>query len=247
MVVETARFKDAKNIIENVLSSGRRIVLPDEAMDIVKSSGISTPAYVLVKTIKEALEGSKAIGFPVVLKIASPDVLHKSDIGGIAVDVKGEEDVIVNYKKIMHNLNKNNPDACISGILIQKQVPKTIHVIIGGIRDEQFGPTVMLGLGGIYVELFKDVTFRIAPVTDSEALEMIKEIKGYSILKGYRGTEMLDIQQTAKTVVTVSELISDIDEIKEVELNPLLVYEKGVIAVDARIILEDTIGGGLCH
>jgi acetyl-CoA synthetase (ADP-forming) len=117
-------------------------------------------------------------------------------------------------------------------------VPSTTEVIVGGIRDKQFGPTVMFGLGGIFVELFKDVVFRIAPVTETEALEMIEEIKGYSVLNGYRGTEKLDIQKLSKTVVTVSELISDIGEIKEVELNPLLVYTEGVTAVDARIIIR---------
>jgi len=117
-------------------------------------------------------------------------------------------------------------------------VPTTTEVIVGGIRDKQFGPTVMFGLGGIFVELFKDVVFRIAPVTETEALGMIMETKGYSVLNGYRGTEKLDIQKLSKTVVTVSELISDIGEIKEVELNPLLVYTEDVTAVDARIIIN---------
>ncbi len=122
--------------------------------------------------------------------------------------------------------------------MVQKQVPNTIQVIIGGIRDEQFGPAVMFGLGGVFVELFKDVAFRIAPVIETEALEMMKEIKGYPILSGYRGMKELDISQITKTIATISELISNVDEIKEVELNPLFVYEKDTIAVDAKIILE---------
>lgn len=238
MVVEMARFRDAEKIIKNVLASGRGTILPDEALDIIKSSGISTPDYVLVKTVKEAIEASRMIGFPVVLKIVSPDALHKSDIGGVAVDVGSEEEVEKRYNGIMDNLAKDIPDACITGILVQKQARQATETIIGGIRDEQFGPAVMFGLGGIFVELFKDAAFRIAPVTETEALEMMKEIKGYPILSGYRGMKELDISQIAKTIVTISELISNVDEIKEVELNPLFVYEKSVVAVDARIIIK---------
>jgi acetyl-CoA synthetase (ADP-forming) len=238
MTVKNAKFKDAGEIIENVLASGRKILLPDEAMDIIKSSGISAPVYALAKTANEALTVAKAMGFPVVLKIVSPDVLHKSDVGGVVVGVENDKEVERNYNEIMNNLVKKVPDANIMGMLVEKQVPTTTEVIVGGIRDEQFGPTVMFGLGGIFVELFKDVVFRIAPVTETEALEMIEEIKGYSVLNGYRGTEKLDIQKLSKTIVTVSELISDIGEIKEVELNPLLVYTEGVTAVDARIIIN---------
>ncbi len=238
MAVKNTRFKDAGEIIESARSSGRKILLPDEAMDIIKSSEISTPAYALAKTANEAVTAAKSMGFPVVLKIVSPDILHKSDVGGVVVGVENDKEVERNYKEIMNNLAKKVPDADIMGILVEKQVPSTTEVLVGGIRDEQFGATVMFGLGGVFVELFKDVVFRIAPVTEAEALEMISEIKGYSILNGYRGTERLDIQKLAKTVVAVSELISDIGEIKEVELNPLLVYTEGVTAVDARIIIN---------
>jgi len=238
MVVNTEKFKETEKIIKNILIRENGTVLPDKALDIIKSIGIRTPAYVLVKTVKEAIEASKAIGFPVVLKIASPDVLHKSDVGGVVIDVKSEEEVAENYHKVMDNLAGVVSDARIKGVLVQKQAQQATQVIIGGIMDEQFGPAVMFGLGGVFVELFKDVSFRIAPVTETEALEMIKEIKGYPILSGYRGAKMLDIPQLTKAIVTISELISSLDEIKEVELNPLLVYEKGITTVDARIILE---------
>ncbi len=242
MTVKNAKFKDVGKIIENVLASRRKALLPDEVMDVIKTSGISTPDYVMAKTAKEAIEASRTIGFPVVLKIASSDVLHKSDIGGVAVDVGSEKEVEKRYNEIMNNSIKKVPNALIAGILVQKQVPNTIQVIIGGIRDNQFGPAVMFGLGGIFVELFKDVAFGIAPVIETEALEMMKEIKGYPILSGYRGMKELAISQIIKTIVTISELISDVDEIKEVELNPLFVYEKSVVAVDARIILEGSKG-----
>ncbi|MHC4181921.1 MAG: acetate--CoA ligase family protein [Planctomycetota bacterium] len=238
MVVETARNKAAEKIVEKILASGRKIALPDESLEIVKLFGIDVPDCALVKTAREAIEASRTIGFPVVLKIVSSDVLHKSDVGGIVVGVESKEEVEKSYNGIMDNLAKNIPDACIKGILVQKQARQATEVIIGGIRDEQFGPAVMFGLGGVFVELFKDVAFRIAPVTETEALEMMKEIKGYPILSGYRGMKKLNISRIAKTIVTISELISNVGQIKEVELNPLLVYEKSVVAVDARIILK---------
>ncbi len=172
------------------------------------------------------------------MKIASQDVLHKSDIGGVVVNLENIEDVERNYNKVLDNLKRIVPDARIGGVLIQKQLPEATHLIVGGVYDEQFGPAVMFGLGGVFVELFKDVSFRIAPVTENEALEMIKEIKAYPVLSGYRGSKKLDIEQVTKTIVNISELITNISTIKEVEINPLFAYEKSVKAVDARIILK---------
>ncbi len=238
MVVETARNKATEKIVEKILASGRKIALPDESLEIVKLFGIDAPDYALVKTAREAVEVSKEIGFPLVLKIASPDALHKSDMGGVAMDLKNVQEVERSYNKIIDNLKRNVPNARIAGALIQKQIPEATHLIVGGLYDEQFGPAVMFGLGGVFVELFKDVSFRIAPVTETEALEMVKEIKAYPVLSGYRGAKMLDITQLTQTIVNISELISNINAIKEVELNPLFVYEKDVSAVDARIILK---------
>ncbi len=238
MVVETARNKAAEKIVEKILASGRKIALPDESLEIVKLFGIDAPDYALVKTAGEAVEVSKKIGFPLVLKIASPDALHKSDMGGVAMDLKNVQEVERSYNKIIDNLKRNVPNARIAGVLIQKQMPEATHLIVGGLYDEQFGPAVMFGLGGVFVELFKDVSFRIAPITETEALEMVKEIKAYPVLSGYRGAKMLDITQLTQTIVNISELISNINAIKEVELNPLFVYEKDVSAVDARIILK---------
>ena len=138
----------------------------------------------------------------------------------------------------MANLKRATPNVQISGILLQKQIPEATHLIVGGLHDEQFGPVVMFGMGGVLVELFKDVSFRIAPVTKVEALEMIREIKAYPALSGYRGSRVLDIEQIVKTVIIISDLITNISTIKEVELNPLLAYEKDVMAVDAKVILK---------
>ncbi len=238
MVVETSKNREAEKIVENILASGRKIALPDEALAMVKLFGIDVPDYAFVKSAEEAVEVSKEIGFPIVLKIASQDLLHKSDIGGVVVNLKNVEEVERNYNKVLDSLKRIVPDARIGGVLIQKQLQETTHLIVGGVHDEQFGPAVMFGLGGVFVELFKDVSFRIAPVTVTEAMEMVKEIKAYPVLSGYRGSKKLDIEQVTKTIVNISELITNISTIKEVELNPLFAYEKSVKAVDARIILK---------
>lgn len=238
MVVETSKNREVEKIVEKILASGRNAALPDESLAIVKLFGVDVPDYALVKTAEEAVEVSKEIGFPIVLKIASPDALHKSDMGGVVIGMKNVEDVERNYHKVIDNLKRNVPDARVDGVLIQKQIPEATQLIVGGIYDEQFGPTVMFGLGGVFVELFKDVSFRIAPVTETEALEMIKEIKAYPVLSGYRGSKKLDIEQVARIIVNISELITNISIIKEVELNPLFAYEKSVKAVDARVILK---------
>ncbi|MHC4183980.1 MAG: acetate--CoA ligase family protein [Planctomycetota bacterium] len=238
MVVETSKNREAEKIVEKILASGRKVALPDESLAMVKLFGIDVLDYALVKTAEEAVEVSKKIGFPLVLKIASPDVLHKSDIGGVVINLKNVQEVERNYNKALDNLKRIVPDARIGGMLIQKQLPEATHLIVGGICDEQFGPAVMFGLGGVFVELYKDVSFRIAPVTDTEAMEMVKEIKAYPVLSGYRGPKKIDIEQVTKTIVNISDLITNISIIKEVELNPLFAYEKSVKVVDARVILK---------
>ena len=238
MVVETSIIREAEKIVEKIMASGRKVALPDESLAMVKLFGVDVPDYALVKSAEEAVEVSKEIGFPLVLKIASQDVLHKSDIGGVVINLNNIEEVERNYNKVLDNLKRIVPNARIGGVLIQKQLPEAAHLIVGGVYDEQFGPAVMFGLGGVFVELFKDVSFRIAPVTETEAMEMIREIKAYSILSGYRGSKKLDIEQVTKTIVNISELITNISTIKEVELNPLFAYEKSVKAVDARVILK---------
>jgi len=238
MVVDAAQKIAVEKIVEKILSSGRKVALPDESLDIVKLFGIDVPGHVLVKTPEEAVKVSTGIGFPLVMKIASTEAIHKSEIGGVVLGINGVKEVEENYNKLMRNLGKEIPYAQISGILLQKQIPETTHLIVGGIHDDQFGPVVMFGMGGVMVELFKDVSFRIAPLTEVDALEMIKEIKAYPALSGYRGAKALDIKQIVKTIIIISDLISNISIIKEVELNPLLAYEKNIMAVDARVILR---------
>jgi acetyl-CoA synthetase (ADP-forming) len=238
MAYDVTRKMEIEIIVEKISDSGKKIALPDEALDIVKLSGIDVPVHILVKSPGEAIEASAEIGFPLVMKVASTEAIHKSEAGGVVLGIQGVQEVEENYNNIMANLKSETPNVQISGILLQKQIPEATHLIVGGLHDEQFGPVVMFGMGGVLVELFKDVSFRIAPVTETEALEMIREIKAYPALSGYRGSKALDIEQIVKTVIIISDLITNISTIKEVELNPLLAYEKDVMAVDAKVVLR---------
>jgi len=238
MVYDASRKREIEIIVKKISDSGRKIALPDESLDIVKLSGIDVPSQVLVKSPGEAVKKSAEIGFPLVMKIASAEAIHKSEAGGVVLGIQSVQEVEEQYSKITSDFKGEIPDAKISGVLLQKQIPDATHLIVGGLHDEQFGPVVMFGMGGVLVELFKDVSFRIAPVTELESLEMIREIKAYPALSGYRGSKALDIEQIAKSIIIISDLITNISTIKEVELNPLLAYEKNVMAVDAKVILR---------
>ena len=186
----------------------------------------------------EAVEFAGQIGFPVVLKIVSPDIIHKSDAGGVIVNLKDAAEVKSAYGKILENAKKYKPTAKIAGVLVQEMAPQSTEVIVGAIKDPQFGQTLMFGLGGIFVELLKDVTFRIAPLTREDAHEMITKVKAYPLLTGYRNTPPADIDAIINALLNTSKLVMEHPEIKELDLNPIITYEKGAKTVDARIILE---------
>ena len=225
-------------IVSQVRSEDRKALLETEAKTICAEYAIPVTAFKLAKNEKEATELAEKIGFPVVLKIVSPDIIHKSDAGGVKVNLKNAAEVKIAYRKILENAKKYDEAAKIVGILVQEMAPQSTEVIVGAIKDPQFGQTLMFGLGGIFVELLKDVTFRIAPITQEEAQEMITEVKAYPLLKGYRNTPPADIDAIVTILVNTSRLIMDYPEIKELDLNPVMAYEKGAKTVDARIILE---------
>lgn len=225
-------------ILANICKENRKNLLEPEAKTICQEYNIPVTRFEVAKREEEAVKFAEKIGFPVVLKIVSPDIIHKSDVGGVMLDLKTALEVERAYRTILANVNNHQPSAKISGILIQEMAPSSTEVIIGAIKDDQFGPTVMFGLGGIFVEILKDVAFRIAPVTEQEAELMITEIKAYPVLKGYRNQPPLDINAIAEIIVNTSKLVTDHQEIKELDLNPIMVYEKGAKTVDARIILE---------
>ena len=213
-------------------------MLEPEANTICMEYGIPVAAFKLAKNEDEAVKTAEQLGYPVVLKIVSPDILHKSDAGGVIVNLKSNAEVRSAYAKILENANKYNPSVRITGVLVQEMAPKSTEVIVGAIKDSQFGQTMMFGLGGIFVELLKDVTLKIAPITEAEAVEMITGVKAYPILKGYRNTIPADVDAITAILLNTSRLVMENPEIKELDLNPVMVYEKGAKTVDARIILE---------
>jgi acyl-CoA synthetase (NDP forming) len=209
-----------------------------ESKELVGNAGIPVIEAKLARTKAEAVALSEKMGFPVVLKIVSPDVIHKSDSGGVKLGLDNASQVSKAYDEIMSAIKKRQPKAKIEGISVQKMARPGVEVIIGMTKDMQFGPVLMFGLGGILVEVLKDVSFRIVPLTKRDAHEMIKEIKGYPLLEGYRGQEPADIPFLEAMILKVSDFIDKNPEIKELDLNPVFAYKNGAVAVDARVILE---------
>jgi acyl-CoA synthetase (NDP forming) len=209
-----------------------------ESKEFIRGAGIPVVEAKLARTKAEAISLSKKLGFPVVLKIVSPDVIHKSDSDGVKLGLANAAQVSKAYSEIISAIKKHHPEAKIEGISVQKMAHPGVEVIIGMTKDAQFGPVLMFGLGGILVEVLKDVSFRIVPLTKRDAHEMIKEIKGYPLLEGYRGQEPADIPFLEALILKMSDFIDQNPEIKELDLNPVFAYKNGAVAVDARVILE---------
>jgi acetyl-CoA synthetase (ADP-forming) len=225
-------------IIDKARKEKRRNLSEPEAKVICRAYCIPVTEFRIAGKEEDAVFFAEEIGFPVVLKISSPDILHKSDIGGVIVNVGSAEEVKQAYATILGNVRGHRPKARITGILVQEMAPPSTEVIVGALKDSQFGPSVMFGLGGVFVEVLKDVVFRIAPVTVKEAQLMITQIKAYNVLKGFRSKPSVDTRAIAEIIVKTSRLVVDHEEIRELDLNPIIVYEKGAKTVDARIILE---------
>lgn len=226
------------SIIDQVRTEGRGVLTEFESKRILKQAGIPVVETKLAKTQKEAVSLSQKMGFPVVLKIASPDVIHKSDSGGVQLSLNNVAEVRKAYDGILKKVKRQYHRAVIHGISVQKMVRPGTEVIVGTSKDPQFGPVIMFGLGGIFVELLKDVSFRVIPVERKDAQEMIKEIKGYPLLQGYRGKEPADISSLVNIILKISRFIEEYPRIKELELNPIFAYRNRAVAIDARIILE---------
>ena len=221
------------------IQSKKEVVLNEvEAKNVLKKAGIPVIEARLAKTKKEAIAISKEVGFPVVLKIISPDIIHKSDAGGVKLGLESVSKVGSAFSEMMASIKKNIPGAGIEGVSIQKMATSGVELIIGMNKDPQFGPVIMFGLGGILVEVLKDVSFRLVPVSKLDAAEMISEIKGYALLRGYRGQKPVDIASLENLIVKVSEFIEKNPDIEELDLNPLFADGKDIVAADARIVLE---------
>jgi len=227
----------AAQIIEAARSAGRASLLETEAKEILKEYGIPVPAFGLAKSKQEAVKLADKIGYPLAAKIVSPQIAHKSDAGGVKLNLKDGDETGRAYDEIMKNAEAYDKSAQIEGVLISPMEKKGVEVIVGMTRDRQFGPAIMFGLGGIFVEVLKDVAFRIAPLSKGDAYEMVKEIKGYPVLEGIRGESPSDIDAIVDIIMKVSSLVSANDTISELDLNPVFVFKDGASVVDARMIL----------
>jgi acetyl-CoA synthetase (ADP-forming) len=225
-------------IIAKARKDGRKVLFEHEAKTICAEYGITVNRFSLAKNENEAAELAEQIGFPAVLKVVSPEIVHKSEAGGVKINLKDTDEVRGAYNTIIENAKKYNSKANIVGVLVQEMAPQGIETIIGAVKDPQFGQTLMFGLGGIFVELLKDVTFRVAPITEQDAAEMIVGVKAFPLLNGYRGSPPADVKAIVTQLVCVSHLVMDYPEIRELDLNPVMAYPHGTKVVDARIILE---------
>ena len=228
-----------RGIIDKARSEGRTVLTEIEAKELLKQAGISVVDTRLATTREEALSISQQLGFPIVLKIASSDVVHKSDAGGVKLGLKTSKQVGKAYDDILRAIGKQYPEAKIQGVSVQKMAKAGVEVIIGMSQDAQFGPVLMFGLGGILVEILKDVSFRIVPLNKRDAREMIREIKGYPLLEGYRGQEPVDVANLEELILKVSSFVEQNPAVEEIDLNPIFAYSDGAVAVDARVILGE--------
>jgi len=217
----------AKKIFDKVKKEKRPNLLEEEGQEVLKAYGLPLPKSALAKTEADAIKIAKQIGYPVVMKIASPQIIHKSDAGGVKVNLTNDSEIKEAFKTIIANAKKYNKNAEIKGVLIVEMVKGGKELIIGSKLESGFGPVIMLGMGGIYVEVLKDVTFKLAPVTDKEADDMIASIKTQKLLQGVRGEKPSDIAKLSECIQRLSQLVTDFKEIKELDMNPVLVMEKG--------------------
>jgi len=228
----------SEHIFKQARQEDRSQLTEIESKELLKKAGIPVIEAKLATTKKAAISLSKRIGFPIVLKIASPDIIHKSDTGGVKLSLTNVTQIGNAYEEILLSIRQRFPQAIVHGISVQKMAPPGIEVIIGMSKDAQFGPFLMFGLGGVLVEVLKDVSFRLVPVTKKDAGEMIREIRGYSLLQGYRGQDPADISSLERLIINVSEIVEQHSQIKELDLNPVFAYKDSAVVADARIILE---------
>ncbi len=234
-------MNSVKKIFDETIQTDHKVITEELSKSILKSYGVKVPPYALAKTAEEAAKQAKKIGFPLVMKVVSPQILHKTDVGGVKVGIDNVNDVKKTFKDMYGRLSKKK-GVEVKGILLEKMVPKGVELIVGIQNDSQFGPVIMAGLGGIMTEVMKDVAFRMLPITPADAKSMLNELKGSALLKGFRGSEPIDINQAAKMLVQIGKLgIDNADYINSIDFNPVVVYPKSHFVVDAKIILNKEI------
>ena len=225
-------------IIDRARTQGRKILTEVESKQLLEEAGIPTARARLATSRDAAVQAARDIGFPVVLKVVSPQITHKTDVGGVKLDLKSPEEVAAAFDEIMAAARRAAPDAAIDGVSVQQMARPGIEVIVGVSTDPQVGPVIMFGLGGVLVEVLKDVSFRIIPIAPRDARQMIREIKGFPLLEGYRGQDPADLAALESLLLRVSEFVEQQPEVSELDLNPVFAYKDGALAVDARIVLS---------
>ncbi len=228
---------NVKSILEDAFKNNTQVITEEIAKNILTAYDIKVPRFALVHDVENAIKEANSIGYPLVAKIVSPQILHKTDVGGVKIDLKNDEDIKTAFNDMYVRLSKEYD---IKGVLLEKMVPKGVEMIVGLQNDPQFGPVIMAGLGGIFTELFKDVSFRILPITQGDALEMIEELQGKMLLKGYRGSQPIDLDILCKALVNIGKLGFDISPYYEsIDFNPIIVYSDSYYVADAKILLND--------
>ncbi|MBW2030064.1 MAG: acetate--CoA ligase family protein [Deltaproteobacteria bacterium] len=228
----------ADEILGRAREERRAILTEIESKEVLKGAGINCLDTRLARDRAEAVSLSEDIGYPVVLKISSPEITHKSDAGGVKINLGSNTEVEKAFDEIMASAREKFPDAEIKGVSVQAMARPGIEIIMGMTRDPQFGPVLMFGLGGVFVEILKDVTFRIVPLEKRDASEMIREIKGFKLLEGYRGQDPANIESLEDMLLKLSAFVDGKEEIKEIDMNPVFAYKDDALVVDARIILD---------
>jgi len=226
------------SIIDRARTDQRKVLTEVESKEILEEAGIPTARARLAASADEAAAVAQEMGFPVALKVVSPEITHKSDVGGVKLNVGSAAEAKAAFDEIVAAAKKAQPDAHIDGVSVQKMARPGIEVIMGMSQDAQFGPVLMFGLGGILVEVLKDVSFRLVPITPRDARQMVQEIKGRPLLEGYRGQEPADVAALEKLLLRLSQFVEAHPEIAELDLNPIFAYKDGALAVDARVILS---------
>ncbi len=227
-----------KEIFEKVRNEKRNNLTELEAREVLKYYKIPVVEGIVAKTIEEAVDFAEKHGYPLVLKVVSKQVLHKTDVGGVILNIRNERELRQGFQQIVKSVKRKKKNAIIDGIFVQKMLPDAPEVIIGGKMDQTFDQVILFGLGGVFVEIFEDVSFRIVPITKRDALKMIQEIKGYKILQGYRGKKPSDLKSLMDILMKTSKMLEENQEIKELDINPVFALPDRAIAVDARIIIE---------
>jgi acyl-CoA synthetase (NDP forming) len=226
-------------LIERARQQGRTLLTELESKQVLHDLGIPTTLGQLATSEEEAVRAAEAMGYPVVLKIASPDIVHKSDVGGVKLHLQDGEAVRQAFRAMQQSVAAQAPGARVDGISVQPMAAPGVEVIVGMSKDATFGPVLMFGLGGVLVEVLKDVTFRIVPLSQRDAREMIHDIQGFPVLAGYRGAAPADLEALQHILLTLSAFVASTPEIKEIDLNPIYAYAQGALAVDARVLLEE--------